>query len=169
MEQIIVKLLADLDYRMIDMHNHPLPDDAEIIRLIHDAITAAYEAGESKQNERLMSRLEDVRFNAKAARYCAAVIWGRYNDFDRVKNVPPEDFGDAEIKAEEWCHMYIDGPDVGVSWDRFELEQDEAGIQAKEVDESGKLELKVNVGPAKGSVFISKEMWEAIGEKFENE
>jgi len=166
MEDVVVELLSRIDYLLVDKHDSSLPDDPEIIRLIHNAIASAYDARGTDQYQKVKSLLDDARFNAKAARYCAAVIWGRHNDYSRVKDVPLDNFQEAELKAEEWCSMYIDGPDVGASWDRFELEQDEAGIHAKGVDERGELEIKVNVGPVKGSVYISKEMWEDIGKKF---
>lgn len=168
MEDLVVDLLSRIDYILVDEYDFSLPNDPKIINVVHNALASALDKGALEQHQKVESLLEDSRFNTKTARYCAAVIWGRYNDYDRVKDVPRDDFQDAELKAEDWCHMYIDGPDVGESWDRFELEQEEAGIQAKELDKSRKLELELKVGPVKGSVYISEEMWKEIGEKFKN-
>lgn len=66
-----------------------------------------------------MKNLHETKYLKKAARYCAAILYLKHNAPERLKNVPQEDIDRAEVHAEEWAHMYIDGPDVGASWDPF--------------------------------------------------
>jgi hypothetical protein len=40
-----------------------------------------------------------------------------------------------------------------------------AGLQAREVDHHGELELRLHVDGQQGSCFLSREMWRALGEK----
>mgnify|MGYP000223264567 CR=1 FL=1 len=154
-----------LDNNFTDNLTDADEDVREFMDTVHDIAALRFNIGEID----VASTRENIKYTKRTLNNIRDKIASAVEEVKKSLDSGQFDFGDAELHAEEWCSMYIDGPDVGASWDRFELEQDEAEIQAKGLDESGNLELKVSVGPVKGSVLISKEMWKAIGEKFENE
>ena len=59
-------------------------------------------------------------------------------------------------------HSSPHGSSEGFGWP---IENCSAGISAGDKDQNGELELKLEVDGHEGSVFISKEVWMAIGEK----
>lgn len=73
----------------------------------------------------MKSDINQERYLKRAARYCAAIVWAKANAPERLSTISATDLYRAHMNAEEWLHMYIDGPDVGVNWDKFELTEKE--------------------------------------------
>jgi hypothetical protein len=119
-DELTIQVLEDLN----EIHK----DEGGLIRnnSVVIAIKRALEKAHLEGRKHEEDKLAEERYLKRAARYCAAIVWAKANAPERLKTISATDMDRADMNAEEWLHMYIDGPDVGSNWESFELKKEES-------------------------------------------
>lgn len=121
----------ELSIQVLDGLNEIHKDEGGLIRnnnvlmTVRRAIEKAHLEGRKHEVDKFTPMLAEEPYLKRAARYCAAIVWAKANAPERLETIAATDMDRADMNSEEWVHMYIDSPDVGFNWEKFELTSEE--------------------------------------------